>query len=738
MGFDKSAFESRFREETTEHLARLEADLLELEKDAGNRKLLEDMMREAHTMKGAASMMGHGRIANLAHAIEDALSRIGKGEVEPDQRYFELLFKTLDSVKPLLLGEGDGFADTQSAPVAPERPAPRSDEGRVRDSGGGRSEPSSEGPSAAADGGADRATGGPPVGWSTPVESIRVDVRKLNQLMNLVGELVIGKIRLDQRRAELDGLVPDVEELYQRVRQAGDEQLTRLARTVADGLSRGMEELHRAADEMGFVVSQMQGSVMAVRMLPLDVLFGRFPRAVRDLSKQLEKPVELRIAGGETELDKTVLERIQDPLMHIVRNAVGHGIEPVEERRKIGKPETGTIELTACCKGSQVIIEVADDGRGIDPEKVRSAAVEKGIVSAEEAEHLTEAQVLDLLFAPGFTTRDGVSELSGRGVGLDVVRENVTQLKGHIEVSSEVGKGTRFTIRLPLTLAVTSALLVRIRGETFALPLDNIEETMRMESGEVKRVEGREAICVRDEIIPLVALGDVLGIPEPVRAEERRYVPVVVVGTGQRKLAVAVDELAGKLDVVAKNLGDHLAKVEHIAGATLSGTGTVIPILDVPSLMSEASRLHGLDRPLQARREERKRGSVLVVEDSVITRDLERSILEAADYEVDVAKDGADALNKLAQGRYQLVLTDISMPVMDGIEMIREMRKDARLSEIPVIVVSSQESEDDVRRGLEAGATAYLGKKTFDQTDLLDTVERLIGWSNRRMAGSAF
>jgi two-component system chemotaxis sensor kinase CheA len=309
-----------------------------------------------------------------------------------------------------------------------------------------------------------------------------------------------------------------------------------------------------------------------------------------------------------------------------------------------------------------------------------------------------------------------------------VVRTNVTQLKGLIDIQSEIGKGSRFIIKLPLTLAITTALFVRVGDEIMALPLDNIEETIRITHQEIKTVEGREAITVRDEIIPLIRLGTVLGLSSPGEIPEQEYVPVVIVGVAEKKLAILVDDMIGKLEVVAKNLGDHLKKVPHIAGATLLGTGAVVMILNIPSLIVEASNLRGLENLLPDTEEEiEDQPSILIVEDSFITRDLERSILEAANYKVGLAMDGAEALERLAAEKYDLVVTDISMPGMDGIEMIRRMKSDKRFREIPVVVVSSRETQEDKKRGLEVGASAYLGKGSFDQANLLDTVERLIG-----------
>jgi len=724
--FDRGAFMARFSEETAEHLANLERDLLRLEGGPTDKRLVEDMMREAHTMKGAASMMELGEIATLSHDFEDSLLAMTAGERTPDGGSFERLFGMLDSLSTML-AESVGAAEAGAERICDA-------------SGESCSDESSEDPREVSD----RAT--PPVVCAhnaVPAEpsgagaqrrraswraespnapatsevgssSVRVGITKIDELVNLVGELVIGKTRLDERLARL-------EELASASRSC-DEQ------SSVEGVSQLIDELRRAADSLSFTISQTQGSVMEVRMLPLQTVFSRFPRAVRDLAREEGKSARLEMSGEETELDKTLLERIRDPLMHIFRNAVGHGIESPLEREELGKSPTGMIALRAFCRGSQVIIEIQDDGRGIDSEAVRSAAVRKGLLTDSDASRMTESQVFDLVFEPGFSTNDGVTELSGRGVGLDVVKADISRLKGQIEISSEPGAGTTFTLRLPLTLAITSALYVKVGSDTYALPLDNIEETIRVERESVKRIQGRDAISVRDEIIPLATLRDALGIGSGAATKSPTSSPVVIVKSGGSKLALGVDALSGRLDVVAKSLGTHLTHVRHVAGATLSGDGTVIPILDIPSIVRDAAEI---------RREQvaeavgdawsGSRGKVLVVEDSVITRDLERSILQAANYEVEVAADGAEALNRLSEGDFDLVMTDISMPRMGGIELVGRMKADERLSAIPVIIISSQDREEDRRRGLEVGASAYLGKNSFDQMQLLDTVQRLVG-----------
>lgn len=703
--FDKSAFMARFSEESAEHLANIERDLLKLETTPKDRALVESVMREAHTMKGAASMMGLEEIAKLSHDFEDSLLTMTGGDTPDDEVSFGRLFGMLDRIAQ---GLGARSAAANAGVPTPSEPP------------GGTAAPVvpvDRAPSADVP---ERSVGAD----ALHRESIRVEVSKLDELMNLAGELVIAKTRLDEKLNRVEGLLSEARGIEGAPRGADGGR----PHVAAKRLGCLVDELRRDADGLSFTISQVQNRVMETRMLPLQVVFDRFPRAIRDLAREQGKSVRMVVTGEDTELDKTVLEQVKDPLMHLLRNAVGHGLESPLEREQQGKGATGTIELRAYCRGSQVVIEIEDDGRGIDGKAVRAAAVRLGIVGEADAERLSDTQAFDLLFEPGFTTRGGVSQLSGRGVGMDVVKADITRLKGQIEVSSAPGKGTRFVLSLPLTLAVTSVLLVKVGDGDFALPLDNIEETLRVRNDEVKRIQGRQAVCVRDEIIPLVSLREALNLGAAHGDLGERGLPAVIVRSGGVKLALAADGLEGRLDVVAKSLGSHLTHVRHVAGATLSGDGSVIPILDIPSLVRDAAVVCApASRQVLSEDARPRRGAVLVVEDSVITRDLERSILRAANYDVDVASDGAEGLSMLAQREYSLVITDVSMPRMDGIEMIRYMRADKRCGDIPVIVISSKETDEERLRGMEAGASAYLGKRSFDQAQLLETVQRLIG-----------
>jgi len=440
------------------------------------------------------------------------------------------------------------------------------------------------------------------------------------------------------------------------------------------------------------------------------------------------KDIDFRMSGEDTQLDKVIIGEIKDPVMHLLRNAIDHGIEPPEERRSKQKPEKGTVTLSAYREGSQVVIEVADDGRGIAISKVKEQAVAKGLVPKERIDDMVDEQVLQLLFTPGFSTAEEVTDVSGRGVGLDVVRENIAKLKGIVEVKSTEGKGTSFIMRLPLTLAITESLLVVAGSDIFAIPIDTVVETNRISPNDIKTVETKDAITVRGHILPLVRLGDIFGLPRR-GIIERGFFPVVVVQSVEKRIGILVDQLIGRQEIIIKAIGDPLKNTKNVMGATILGSGKVILILDIPSIIEAAEGVI-IKRPavkLTPAAKAKKRKTILLAEDVMSTAMLEKNILESVGYSVVIARDGREALERAGQERFDLVITDVLMPRMDGFELTEKLKKDKLYKDTPIIIVTTRESDADKRRGLQAGAEAYILKSEFTSETLLDTIERLIG-----------
>jgi two-component system chemotaxis sensor kinase CheA len=429
-----------------------------------------------------------------------------------------------------------------------------------------------------------------------------------------------------------------------------------------------------------------------------------------------------------------VLEEIKDPLIHLLRNSVDHGIEPPDQRVAVGKPARGTITLSACQKGNSIVIEVSDDGAGIDVAKVKKSAVKAGLITAEEAHAMNDDEAMRLIFLPGLSTSETITDISGRGVGMDVVRKNVEALQGQVDVDSVLGWGTKVTLTLPLTLATTLELLVQVGGHTYGLPISAVERILRINVSDIASMEGKEAIAVGGEPISLVHLADVLELDsEKAQAQEVKAdqkIPVVIVSSAKKRVAFVVDAVVGQQESVVKGLGKQLARVRNVAGATILGTGQVIMTLNPTDLVTSARAVEGrASKLLQApptKVEEQRKPTILVVDDSLTTRTLEKNILETAGYEVKVANDGAEALSILQAGDCDLVVSDVLMPRMTGLELTEAIKGNPRTKDIPVVLVTSLESREDRERGVEVGADAYIVKSSFDQANLLQTIEQLL------------
>ncbi len=522
---------------------------------------------------------------------------------------------------------------------------------------------------------------------STKEQTIRVDVKRLDQLMNLIGELVLAKNRLIK-------IYNDVEERYE-----GEKFL---------------EELNQVVSSISIVTTDLQIAVMKTRMLPIGKVFNKFPRLVRDLSRELGKKVRLIIEGEDTELDKSIIEEIGDPLVHMIRNAIDHGIEPPEERRKLGKPEEGTIWLRAYNEGNMIVIEIKDDGRGMDPEKLKKKAIEKGIITPQEAENMSDKEAFMLIFKPGFSTADKVTSVSGRGVGMDVVKTNIEKLNGIIEVDSVPGKGTTFKLKIPLTLAIIQALLVASQEDLFAVPLSNVIETVRIVEEDIYTIEGRSVLKLRDEVLPLVNMADIFNIEKVLMPE--KYLYVVILGLGATKIGLIVDRFIGQEEIVIKSLGEFLKGLPGIAGATIRGDGRVTLIVDVASLMKLAKETHNKKLVTDSLKEVKKKKekpsdyTVMIVDDSPMDRKIMRQALEELGVNIIEAKDGLEALNLLKQNDIDAMLIDIEMPRMDGYTLAQEIRKYNKYRKLPLIAVTSRATKADRVRGVEVGMNEYITK----------------------------
>ena len=535
-------------------------------------------------------------------------------------------------------------------------------------------------------------------------QTIRVDVKRLDHLMNLIGELVLAKNRLIKINS-------DVEERYE-----GEEFL---------------EELTQVVSIVSIVTTDLQIAVMKTRMLPVGKVFNKFPRMIRDLSRELNKKIELVIEGEDTELDKSIVEEIGDPLVHIIRNSCDHGIEPPEERIAAGKPETGTVELKAYNEGNHIVIQINDDGRGLDPNKLKQKALEKGLITEKEAENMSDKEAYSLIFRPGFSTAAQITNVSGRGVGMDVVKTNIEKLNGIIEIDSELGKGTSIKLKIPLTLAIIQALLVGVQEENYAIPLASVLETVRISTEEIYTVENKSVMRLRDEVLSLVHIGDIFEVERIMDNSEHAY--VVVLGLGASKLGLIVDTLIGQEEIVIKSLGEYLKGIQGIAGATIRGDGGVTLIVDVVALMEIARNVKssvGTAEATKSKSAEKNSPSdyrVMIVDDSKTDRMIMRKALEPLGITLVEAADGQEALNKLKDSdeMFDAMLIDIEMPRMDGYTLASEIKKYNRYKNLPLIAVTSRTSKSDRMRGVESGMVEYI-TKPYSADYLASVVQRNI------------
>jgi len=588
-----------FMIEADEIISKLDEDMVKLEKRTDDLDLLNEIFRGAHTIKGTSGFLGFDKVSELTHKMEDVLNKLRKGEVRTNAAIMDVLLESIDTLKVLLDDVRQGRESTidLSAVKAkliaidqgqvPETPAPTAASKTTgkKNSKGKKAKAADEPAAAAVSEPVPAATTAPeaaeevsaepepadPAGAPTAGrnalelkrgadQTIRVDVNRLDSLMNIMSELVLGRNALLQFASKA------------ALRFEGDELF---------------EELNQTATQISFITTELQMSVMKMRMLPIGKVFNKFPRVVRDLARQLTKEVELTIHGEETELDKSVIEEIGDPLVHLVRNAVDHGIELPDVREQAGKPRQGTIKLSASQEGSNIVIRISDDGAGLDGDRIREKAIEKKLGTAEEIQRMSDRDIYSFIFHPGFSTAKVISDVSGRGVGMDVVRTNIEKLKGLIDIESARGQGTAIIIKLPLTLAIVQGLLVETGSELFILPLASVSETVKITRDEIHTINQREVIRLRDAVLPIVDLATTFFRQQDERAfAGRQDAYVVVLGLADRRLGLVVERLLGQEEVVIKPLGELLGQTPGIAGATIMGDGRVRLIVDPVGIFS--------------------------------------------------------------------------------------------------------------------------------------------------------
>ncbi len=733
-----------FQVELAEHSQALTCAFLALEKEpepSERRRLLAAAFRSAHNLKGAARAVAQGSVEMLAHHLEGVLGAASREELEPSPALFDLLFAAVDTLSPAAGGAAesdwlDALAArleaaqtgdiqplttieptlvTYTKPTPPTAPPPATDRASlIADTG----------------------------------ETIRLPAARLDALMEQLGELVIPRLELHDGLTELATLRVEAEawqrewrRLRPQLRQLDNEgalgNLRPLVRflernetnltTLAPRLNAVHARLAGPTTDLGVLTDDLQTHVMRFRMLPFGQLSATLERTVRDLTRSLGKEARLVLVGSDTEIDRRALEDMKDPLLHLLRNALDHGLEVPAERQRLGKPAIGSVIVAATQRGNTTVIEVEDDGAGISVAEVRQTAAGRGLATEAELAGMHDRDVLRLIFLPGFSTRRDVTEVSGRGVGLDVVARNVERLGGRVDVESQPAGGTRFTVTLPLTLATTRALLVESGDALYALPTAAVERVLR--PPELGTIGGRPMLECDGSAIPVVALTTLFGGGEPAQktspTNTTAWPTLVLVGAGQHRIALLVDRLIGEQEIVVKPLPFPVVRVRHFAGATVLGSGRIVPILNVADLLRGAARSAPTRAAPQIVESQQRRQRVQVADDSLTTRTMERYILEAAGYEVMLAGDGAEALALLQQSGCDVLVSDVEMPGLDGIQLTARVRAEPSLRDVPIILVTSLDSATDRERGLQAGADAYIVKTSFDQDHLLRTIREI-------------
>ena len=709
-----------FKAESEEHLQHLDDTLLRLEKSPADQGLLEEAFREAHSLKGAARMLGLDGVQAPAHRLEDELNSARRGAQPLNAEILTRMSSELVQIRRLALEAVNvGGARAQGATGAQTITADSTIPSAIAGAQSGAAMRESE-PEPALPGEAPSAP--------FRIESVRVDTRKLDALMTHAGELMVTRTRVARRLADIDALIDLCEEWARReaARRSGETPLGRMEALLSRLRTGASEDSAR----LDFIAGELESGIRLVRLLPLSTVFRLFPRLVHDLGQEQCKEVELVIEGGETNADKRILEVIKDPLMHMLRNAVDHGIEPPQAREQAGKPRTGVVRIKASHTASSVTIEVSDDGRGLDEEAIKRAAIKLGLASDEALAMMSSAQIHALILNSGMSTANFVTDVSGRGVGMSVVRANVERLKGSIRLQSAPGKGLSVTILLPVTLATVRVLIVEVNGRPYGLPAECVQVLRTVAPADVFTVEGRDAVSHGGRPVSVARLSDLLELSQIMEQAKVRSAPAAfscaVLSTGGEPFGVFVDVLRDEQEVVLKPQSALLERVRNVAGAAILDSGEICMVLNAQDLYGSMRKRATLAAAPQVMEDAERKKAILLAEDSIITRTQETRILETAGYEVVTAADGLEAWNKLATRAFDAVVTDVMMPNLDGLGLAEKIRREPRYAELPIILVTSLSSDEDKRRGLEAGANAYLTKTAFDQQILLDCLERLI------------
>ena len=789
MYIEDQEFREIYQTVTPERLQKIEASLLHLEKNPQDVSSLEEFLREAHTLKGDSRMLGVTEVETVVHQMEDTMIGVKQGNINLTSEICDRLHHGLDALRLMvheaITGEPSGvntfmvlaelMSDEESAEVDNVESFDNASESddelfaenddlfpdeteldvaaltfELESKKATPVEPVSSGEAAKND----------PVPQfrrrADDIGTIRVKTEDLDKLFRQASELTIAQLRINRRMGDINEIVNLWEELNQHF-LLNNETINKLQLETNSNnvskLQRYQEYTAQQLEKLGELITQlknttyedntsltsianeMESGVKTLRLLPLANIFNPLHRLVRELSREQGKQINLVIEGADTKVDKNIIDEMKDPLLHIVRNAIDHGIETVAEREQQGKSPTATILLKGYQTTGSVGIEIRDDGRGLELDKIKQTALQRNISSQEQLAKMSTAEIQSLIFASGFSTRSEVSEISGRGVGLDVVRTNVEKLKGNIKVESSPGEGCEFRLQLSTSLGTTEALLLEVNQNIYAMPVDMVDSMRLISRQEIFNMKGTQAINIDQQPISVVWLADLLNLPikAPASAkgltQTQKSISCIILRSGKDSLGILVDAVNDQQDIVLKPQSALLKRVRNIAGATILGNGEVCMVLNPQDLINSVGGKRSTDVKEIVEVETVKtttKPKLLLVEDSIIIRTQMKRILEEAGYELTIAVDGAEGFQKLQCDQFDLVVSDVEMPNMNGLELTAKIRQQSEYQQLPIILVTTLAKEEDKRRGFEAGANAYLTKGDFDQTLLIKTLQELV------------
>ncbi|MDO9229362.1 MAG: response regulator [Syntrophales bacterium] len=763
---------STFKVEADEHIKNITAGLIELEKEmepqvkAG---IIETVFREAHSLKGAARAVNRSDMETICQSLESVFSGLKRREIDLAPSLFDTLHRSVDMLNAITLSPPEAaVADPGQISRITEKLA----KAALGETGEKQAIPNDQ--PVPRDYPLTSETETLPPGPEPPVRetdetartqkkamsTVRISMEKLDSLLRQSEEMLTLKLMADRHLedqldlAHLFGLwdkqwakiYPIICE-FRRLQEKSDKQSgkrtqddIRFARLLEFGelthdnmkiLESRLAELRKRSDHdryaTGLMVDNLLGDVKQILMLPFSTLFESFPKLLRDLSRDQGKDVELSISGGEIEIDRRILEEMRTVFIHLLRNTIDHGIEKPEVRKKNGKPPRGMIQIIVSrSEGNRVEILLSDDGGGIDLGGLKEASLERGIVSPEEARKLTEQDVLSLVFQSGVSTSPIITDISGRGLGLTIVREKIEKLGGRVSVETDRHKGTTIRMNLPLTVSTFRGVLVTAAERPFIIPTTDVERTVRIKREEIRTVENRETLSLEGSTIPLVKLSAVLELSE--RKDESPVVTILILESQGKRIGFCVDEIRTEQEILIKGMSRPLSRVRNIAAATILGSGKVVPVLNVSDLVKSAttSAIRAAKPAAPQAGGEAAKQTILVVEDSITSRMLLKNILETSGYLVKTAVDGIDAISQLKTEKFNAVVSDVDMPRMNGFNLTEKIRGDKKLAELPVVLVTALGSREDRERGIDVGANAYIVKSSFDQSNLIETLRRLI------------